>query len=348
MQLFMIIIALFYIKKKGWIIAPLVLSTISGFLLLSTTFYTTKDPFFQLGIWYLLYIIVYSFYAGFKGFISTFFAIILIFVSKYCLDQQNILPTKDLIFLYEEQSIDVIIQLLFFFTVIGAINLYIFKKSNQYDNNLLSLIDEKNNLLKEVHHRVKNNLQIISSLMSLQAMNTDNEEVKQILSSSESRVNSMGMIHEMLYSAKKVGDIDFKAYISELTASLFASYAVPDQKINSRLTADEVHLGISTAIPLGLMINEIINNSIKYAFPDKTIHKDPLIFIEIIKKKNNEYVFTIGDNGCGFNPAAEKTKKSLGTKLLQNLSKQLNAKMKMESNSSGTSYEITLISENLD
>lgn len=187
----------------------------------------------------------------------------------------------------------------------------------------------KDALISEIHHRVKNNLQTISSLIYFQLKNTPEEENQTGLRSIETRINSMSAIHEMLYSKNDNTVIPLKIFIKDFINSLNAMIENQNQNIEIIYNIEDIEINISQAITLGLMISEIITNSIKYAFNDT---EKPKININIYKQ-NNEVFFLIKDNGCGVEQNILKNKdNSLGFKLISIFARQLNAKMNIENN----------------
>ena len=196
--------------------------------------------------------------------------------------------------------------------------------------------EEKAILLKEIHHRVKNNLQIITSLLSLQSLEFNDEALKKLYKSSQLRIKSMALIHEMLYKSENLSTIDYHNYLEELIHSLLSTYTNPDLDISVNFDADSIQLELDIAIPLGLIINEIITNSLKYAFKGRSNGEINVSF----KVRNNTYELTIGDNGVGFDPSKQKNN-SLGTKLISNLTMQFNGKL-TQSNGVGTNYCISI------
>ncbi|MGO9387537.1 MAG: histidine kinase dimerization/phosphoacceptor domain -containing protein [Methanobacterium sp.] len=196
-------------------------------------------------------------------------------------------------------------------------------------------LEEKNILLKEIHHRVKNNLQIISSLLNLQEVYV-HEDVKavNVLKESRNRVLSMAMVHEMLYQSEDMSYINFSYYIKKLTTNIFHSYhnnSVP--KIN----VDQIYLNIETSIPLGLIISELVSNSLKYAFPDNRIGD---IMVEL-HTHNHEYELVISDDGVGFpdNLDFRNVQSTLGLQLINSLVSQLDGSIQLD-RSHGTKYII--------
>ncbi|MFS4467424.1 sensor histidine kinase [Maribacter sp. 2210JD10-5] len=200
-------------------------------------------------------------------------------------------------------------------------------------------IQEKEILLREVHHRVKNNLQTVSSLLNLQARDTADEKVKIIMKSSQNRVIVMSMVHEMLYMRNNLSKIEFKPYVQELADYLIKSLKPEESDISLHIDIPEVQLGIDTAIPLGLLINEAITNSLKYGFTNK-----PKGLIGVVLKKDtspHSYILNISDNGIGFTESTNLEKpKSLGLRLIHNLAKQLKGSVTKDSSKKGTYYII--------
>ena len=197
-------------------------------------------------------------------------------------------------------------------------------------------IHEKDTLLKEVHHRVKNNLQTVCSLLNMQSRNTDDEQMRNLIKSSQNRVMAMAMVHEMLYLRDDLSAIEYKPYVYKLTEYLIKSVKGPDSNVKLAIDIPDIVLGIDTAIPLGLLINETITNSLKYGFNDES---EGEIHIELKKKGDNEYILTIGDDGIGISESVDpKTTKSLGLKLIHNLARQLKGSITRDWSRKGTNY----------
>ena len=197
---------------------------------------------------------------------------------------------------------------------------------------------EKEILLKEIHHRVKNNLQTISSLMSLQSFNIDDGKIKDAIRESQERVKSMALIHQMLYQQEKLSEIDFGQYLKKLVESVSSGYNNISSKVNCHIDCDSSGLDIDTAIPLGLIANELIVNVYKYAF---TGREKGDIFITFSNNRNNKYLFRIKDNGIGM-PGHIKLEnaETLGLKLVYLLVRQLRGNLSF-SNNEGTEITIT-------
>lgn len=240
----------------------------------------------------------------------------------------------------------IIALILLLWGVLNLINVLILKKNIvitqnslfQENNDISKKLLEKETLLKEIHHRVKNNLQTVSSLLSLQTRNTEDDSVKTLLKATKDRVISMAMIHEMLYMHDDLSKIEYKIYVEELSQYLIKSIKGIENKIKLTIDILDIKLGIDTAIPLGLLINEAITNALKYGIVDDT---EGEIHIAITKEVNKEYVLQIGDNGIGFSEEINhKTTKSLGLKLIYNLTRQLKGSVIRDVSKKGTNYII--------
>jgi two-component sensor histidine kinase len=200
-------------------------------------------------------------------------------------------------------------------------------------------IEEKETLLKEVHHRVKNNLQTVSSLLSLQSRSVEDNKISSIIKSSQNRVVSMAMVHEMLYKRDDyLSKIELKPYVEELCEYLIRSIKGNNNTIDLKLDIADIKLSIDTVIPLGLIINETVTNALKYGFPEENSGE---ILIKLSSKEGKNYELYLGDNGIGFpedvNP---KNSKSLGLKLIHNLSRQLRGTIERDLDTKGTYYRI--------
>ena len=150
--------------------------------------------------------------------------------------------------------------------VIGTVIDITDRKKNE--EHIQESLREKEVLLKEVHHRVKNNMQVISSLLNLQASRIEDPAVKEALRDSQSRVRAMAIIHESLYQSDDMSEINLKPYLRKLAANLFRTYNTSSANITLKMDAEDVFLDIDQAIPCGLVLNELLSNSLKYAFPE--------------------------------------------------------------------------------
>jgi two-component sensor histidine kinase/HAMP domain-containing protein len=193
-------------------------------------------------------------------------------------------------------------------------------------------------LIKEIHHRVKNNMQILSSLMRMQGRVTESEALKNILRDGEARVMSMSLIHEKLYQSKSLSDIDFGAYCETLTSQLVQMLAAPGDDLSVKVDAEGIALPLDTALPCGLMINELISNAIKYAFPDRS---GGTITISVVSEGEGNYHMVVADDGVGMPPLEERRKGSLGMRLVDMLSDQLDGHFEIKSQP-GEGTQITI------
>ena len=211
------------------------------------------------------------------------------------------------------------------------------KKSNK---DLSDSIEENKILFREVHHRVKNNFQIISSLLNLQHGIEEDERSKKVLTDAQGRIQSMSLVHELLYRKNEVKRIYFKTYAEELVSSIFKSLTNVSDKIIYNIECQDESFGLEVAVPLGLMLNEAITNSVKYAFTDQDSGQ-----IDIILTKTGAYHYKliIKDNGKGIPDEFIKgNMETLGIELINILSEQLEGTLKI-SNENGTKIELDFV-----
>jgi two-component sensor histidine kinase len=206
----------------------------------------------------------------------------------------------------------------------------------EFENALKSSLAEKEVLIREIHHRVKNNMQIISSLLSLQKQYVNDEEAVNVLKESQNRVRSMAMIHEKLYRTRNFSEIDFADYIMSLVTDLFYSYGVDSNRIKTNIILEEVMLGLETAIPCGLILSELVTNTLKYAFPN---HAKGEFRIEL-HVMDGLYSLIISDNGVGIpeNINFNETD-TLGLRLVNSLVDQLEGTIEL-GRKNGTEFKI--------
>ena len=196
---------------------------------------------------------------------------------------------------------------------------------------------EKETLLKEVHHRVKNNLQIISSLLKLQSYTSEDPQIKHIIDVSLSRIGSMAKLHELLYRSTEFSRIDYEDYLETLISSLISTMSEKDQQIHATIEVSEIQFNIDMAIPLGLLINEILTNSMKHAFNGVSLGK---IYVKIKETEEDEYTLLIGDDGIGYDHQSSSTNDTLGMSLIQSLTEQISGKLQPLKEKKGTHYRI--------
>ncbi len=200
-----------------------------------------------------------------------------------------------------------------------------------------SSLEEKEILLKEIHHRVKNNLQVIYSILGLQANYIKDETYLNILRESQQRIKSMAIIHEKLYQSKDLAKINFQEYVTNLTNTLYETYRYSNQNLEIKINVEKIFLGIDSAIPCGLIINEIFSNSLKHAFSGINNGEITISF----NQENDYFYLIIKDNGIGLPENFDiKKAKSLGLKLISTLIKQIKGHLELNGNN-GTEFKIS-------
>jgi len=205
----------------------------------------------------------------------------------------------------------------------------------QAERKLKSNLREKEVLLAEIHHRVKNNLAVITGLLELQALNSDNSDAEKVLKDSQMRVNSIALVHELLYQSEDFAQVDIRNYIKELALVIAKTVSEKSVQVHFEFNLEEVFLEITNAIPCGLILNEVLTNSFKHAFRDRTAGNIKISFLSHL----NKYIFRIEDDGIGLpEQKNDLPKRSLGMTLIKTLGKQLNAEVNIVSEK-GTSFE---------
>ena len=203
------------------------------------------------------------------------------------------------------------------------------------ERQLKASLEEKDILLKEVYHRVKNNLQVIASMLSIQAMYLDDDHMKKILEDSQNRIFSIALVHQKLYASNDLSSIAVDDYFRDLVGQVSGLYGGYQVEID--LEVENMKLDIDTIMPMGLITNEIMTNSFKYAFAGV---EDARIEVKIVKNIRNQVMFKISDNGRGFQETPDlKKPKSLGMQLISLLASQLNAELTLE-NRNGVTYTL--------
>ena len=210
--------------------------------------------------------------------------------------------------------------------------------NKELEEKLKSSLNEKEILLKEIHHRVKNNLQVIISLLNLQAGYLHDEETLRAMQEGQNRVRSMALVHEKFYQLEGISEIDFAEYIEKLCQYIFQTYPETAGKITLDVESDNITFDIDTAMPCGLLINEIVSNSLKYAFPNGQEGK---ITIKLKAMPENKIQISVMDNGIGISEEYKlQNPSTLGLQLIGALTSQLNGEVEMFRNN-GTTFNIT-------
>ena len=193
-------------------------------------------------------------------------------------------------------------------------------------------LQEKDTLLREIHHRVKNNLQLVSSLLGLQGMSTKDEEIKEAINAGKSRVMSMALIHQDLYNREQLTSVNVQEYLEKLCQELVSTYQISPNQVSLQADIEPLDLDVDTLIPLGLIINELLTNALKYAFPNG---QSGQIYIRL-QEVNNHLQLEVNDNGIGFSPA-NASNTSFGFRLIKSLLRQLDGEME-SSNQDGAQF----------
>jgi two-component sensor histidine kinase len=219
-----------------------------------------------------------------------------------------------------------------------ALNRDLEKRVEERTGQLNKSLHEKEVLLKEVHHRVKNNLQIVASLLSLQSRYIKDERVLDMLKESQNRVKTMALVHERLYRSEDIAHIDLADYIRFLATNLFNSYNISPRKIRLTIDIKDIGVDINSAIPVGLIINELVSNSLKSAFPGEA--KGEIIISG--HKSADSINIQVKDTGIGMPEGLDwKNAESLGLRLVISLVEQLQGTIELEKGP-GTVFRLTL------
>jgi two-component sensor histidine kinase len=205
------------------------------------------------------------------------------------------------------------------------------------EEKLKKSLDEKEVLIKEIHHRVKNNLMVISSLLNLQSQYIKDKEALSIFRESQNRARSMALIHERLYRSSDLKRIDFGDYIKTLSTDLFHSYITDPRQVQLNMQVENLMVDINTTVPLGLIVNELITNSMKHGFAGDAKGEISIDF----HKDGDEFVLVVEDTGVGFPDDIDfRNTSTLGLQLVNNLTTQINGKIELNKEN-GTKFRIT-------
>jgi len=212
----------------------------------------------------------------------------------------------------------------------------------QAEEKLRASLSEKEVLLKEIHHRVKNNLYVISSLLNIQSTYVEDPEVIEFFQDSKNRIQTMAMIHEQLYQSDDLAQIDFKEYLHRLVNNLLSSYNPDPDRIKAIIDVESLHLDLEIAIPCGLLINELVTNAFKHAFAQK---KSGQLTISLHQDNHQKIHLMVEDNGQGMpqNLNIEQAD-SLGLRLVRILTEQLDGELTFQTSNQGTSFHLEILS----
>ena len=243
------------------------------------------------------------------------------------LDYKNEAKTKQLLY--------AIIGLLVLGGLLG-LSIYLYRNLQKNKEKVEAQSKQLSTLMKELHHRVKNNLAIVSSLLSIQSDRLEDENAAKAVREGQLRVQAMSLIHQRLYKTEDVTTINIKNYLSDLTESLMEAYGHTPDNFDLQITVDKPEMDVDLAIPIGLIVNELVTNSFKYAY--EGIAKPSLI---INLKNDKDLTLQVQDNGIGFDEKAMNKKDSFGKELIKGLSNQVRGKCKFV-NMNGTYFELKI------
>ncbi|MFT4831698.1 MAG: two-component sensor histidine kinase [Psychroserpens sp.] len=292
---------------------------------------------------FVLGIIVFAAYATTRRYGKVYLYLnLIVIVLIYVLGSSNYAITENVVPIANRELFALFCILFSVYMIGGVFGKFLLKAHHRLYKSKREIEDritEKETLLREVHHRVKNNLQTVSSLLSLQSRSIEDKKIKSLIKSSQNRVISMAMVHEMLYMRDDyLSKVEYKAYVHELSQYLVRSVKGNKNNIKLKIDIPDIKLGIDTAIPLGLLINEAITNALKYGIKDDT---EGTIHIELKQEDEKAFILNIGDNGDGFSEnITPQTSKSLGLKLIHNLARQLKGSITKDLTLKGTNYII--------
>ncbi len=258
---------------------------------------------------------------------------------KYKLDLKKIESERN-----QQRNLTIFMILLLIIGVISAFLVFRrFNKDNRiitYQKNILekSLL-EKETLLREIHHRVKNNLQIINGLLEKQGYKTDNLAFKELIKESQNRIYSMVLIHQNLYQTENIDEVDIATYLKMMVDNIKNTHQYEDEDIILKSDVDSIMLNIDTAIPLGLIINELLSNAYKYAFKNREKGQIDLV----LKKQENGLFLSVKDDGIGLPEGFDLEKsKTLGMTLVKGLVRQIGGKLTHNASRNGSTFEVLL------
>jgi two-component sensor histidine kinase len=243
----------------------------------------------------------------------------------------------------EKNSLTALIFAAGLLTLILAYFLYFKQKTNKVlarkNETIQNALEEKEILLKEIHHRVKNNLQIVSSLLNLQSRTLENESARLAIRDGQNRVKSMALIHQNLYRSDSLTSMDVREYVSKLSENLYHSYNISPGQIKLSNEVESFQMDVEILVPLGLILNELVSNSLKHAFPDGRTGE---VKVALYKKDNN-YHMEVSDNGIGMDQEAnaEKKQDSFGLRMIHAFCDKLKANLSFI-NQEGTRVELSI------
>jgi len=222
-------------------------------------------------------------------------------------------------------------------TKISVASLLDITERKKAEEKIKASLKEKDVMLREIHHRVKNNMQIVSSLLRLQSAKAEGKKTQEIFRKCQNRIRTMSIIHEKLYQSKDLAKINYAQYIDRLAVHIFQSYGVDSNLVALKTDLEEVFLDLNRAIPCGLIINELLSNSVKHAFPEG---KKGEILVKLHSDKKGTITLVVSDNGIGFPDDIDFQKaQSLGLQMVNDLTRQIGGTIKLD-RTGGTAFKV--------
>ena len=222
--------------------------------------------------------------------------------------------------------------------LLGTVIFLLFRKQIKKNAIIQKQADDMQVLMKEIHHRVKNNLQIISSLLDLQSLTIKDQQASEAVKEGKNRVQSMALIHQNLYNEGNIKGIEAKGYISNLVSGLCGSYNIHPEQVNLTTEVDDLVIDVDTMIPLGLVLNELVSNALKYAFSNR----QPGALEVVLKQQADKLLLKVRDNGPGFPAGLDiKNSKSFGLKMIRAFAQKLKATLNIK-NENGAVVEMLI------
>jgi two-component sensor histidine kinase len=210
-------------------------------------------------------------------------------------------------------------------------------RAKEIEHQIRSSLKDKEALLQEIHHRVKNNLQVIASLLSLQSAYIDDAQMLTKFQESQGRIRSMALIHEKLYQSESLSKVDLADYVQSLATILMRSYRA-NNNVRLETQLEPASVSIDTAVPVGLMLNELVTNALKYAFPGGRAGR---LLVQLAASADGQLEIRVQDDGIGLKPEFELEHAStLGLRLVRMFARQLRAEVKFHSESGQTAFDI--------
>jgi two-component sensor histidine kinase len=339
------ILSLFLLKYSGKYVYSVVSGVVICSVLIQLSIFYNPHHFVLPDIMWIILVSIFAFYG-----LGTFYGVLTLLVNMSGAVYKYIYLSNNRDTIIEAYEIDnaiisvsiaiiVIIYLLHKIIEATVIANKDFQNANTELTNKNEIINkqhqEKTILLKEIHHRVKNNLQVISSMIKLQSIETNDLPAKKMFDATISRVVAMALIHEKMYQKDNLSKINLEDYLKSLSNDIYRTYYI-DTDIKFNISSDVEVIGNRTIVPLALIFNELISNSIKYAFQSKT---EGIITITVNKIINNQFKVTYSDNGTWVNTDKKST---FGLELIQTFVEQLDGEINKEVNEHGTTYILYL------